>query len=64
MKAIFASKKKPVKKLAPVAVPETDLTEVSVEIPKTESVCEILPLDDVETTARTLLAKLREERYL
>lgn len=64
VKAIFASKKKPVKKLAPVAVPETDLTEVSVEIPKTESVCEILPLDDVETTARTLLAKLREERYL
>lgn len=64
VKAIFASKKKPVRKLAAVPVPGMDLDEVSVVIPKTESVCEFLPLDDVETTARSLLAKLREERYL
>ena len=37
---------------------------MKVEIPKMESVCEFLPLDDVQQTAKTLLAKLREERYL
>jgi electron transfer flavoprotein beta subunit len=38
--------------------------EVSVQIPKMESVCEFLPLEDMGQTAKTLLAKLREGRYL
>jgi electron transfer flavoprotein beta subunit len=38
--------------------------ELSVRIPKMESVCEFLPMEDVGQTAKLLLAKLREGRYL
>jgi electron transfer flavoprotein beta subunit len=64
VRSIFAAKKKPAKKLAAIAAPQMELKELSVTIPTTDSVCEILPLDDLEGTARALLMKLREERYL
>ena len=40
------------------------VSEISILIPKIESVCEFLPLDDMEQTARMLLKRLKEERYL
>ena len=61
---IFAAKKKPVEKIPEIESPEMKIDEISVEIPKMESVCEFLPTDDLDETARTLLARLREERYL
>jgi electron transfer flavoprotein beta subunit len=61
---IFAAKKKPVEKLAAVGVNKMNVEEIAVEIPKMESVCEFLPMDDVRETAKLLLLKLREERYL
>lgn len=64
VRSIFAAKKKPVKKLAGIAAKEMELKELSVMIPTTDSICEMMPLEDLEEAARKLVMKLREERYL
>jgi electron transfer flavoprotein beta subunit len=64
VRAIFAAKKKPVEKLASINGMAMNVEELSVEIPKMESMCEFLPMDDLRETAKILLSKLREERYL
>lgn len=64
VKAIFNAKKKPVEKLDAVEDPIMGWTEQNIGIPKIESVCEFFPVDDLEQAARSLMAKLREERYL
>jgi electron transfer flavoprotein beta subunit len=61
---IFAAKKKPVDKIPAIEGSAMEVDEVSVEIPKMESVCEFLPVEDMDETARTLLRRLKEERYL
>lgn len=64
VRAIFAAKKKPVEKIEGIPGTPMNAAEVSVEIPKMESVCEFLPVEDMAETAKTLLSKLREERYI
>ena len=64
VRAIFAAKKKPVDKIAGRDGDESWMSEVSVEIPKIESTCEFLPIENMEETAKTLLKRLKEERYL
>lgn len=64
VRAIMAAKKKPVEKMDGIDGPSAGVEEVSVKIPKLESVCEFLPLDDLQQSAKILLARLREERYL
>jgi electron transfer flavoprotein beta subunit len=64
VRAIFAAKKKPVDKMEGISGSPMSVEEVSVQIPKMESVCEFLPMDDAGQTAKLLLAKLREGRYL
>jgi electron transfer flavoprotein beta subunit len=64
VREIFAAKKKPVEKLTATSSERMDVTEISVEIPKMESVCEFLPVDDLSLTAKTLLTRLKEERYI
>lgn len=64
VRAIFAAKKKPVEKMEGVSGTPMSVEEVSVQIPKMESVCEFLPLDDMGQTVKILLGKLREGRYL
>jgi electron transfer flavoprotein beta subunit len=64
VKAIFAAKKKPVEKLPEIGAGKMNISEVSVKIPKMESVCELIPAEDVEEAARVLLRRLKEERYL
>ena len=64
VRAIFAAKKKPVEKIEGIEGAPMGVTEVSVEIPSMDSVCEFLPLDDLNETSKILLSKLREERYL
>ena len=38
--------------------------EISVDIPKMESVCEFIEADDPDETVTTLLTRLTEERYI
>ncbi len=64
VRAIFAAKKKPVEKIEALAGTPMNVAELSVEIPRMESVCEFLPLEDMNETSKLLLSKLREERYL
>ncbi len=64
VRAIFAAKKKPVEKIEGIQSEPMSVVQEAVEIPKVESVCEFLPLDDIEETSKILLSKLREERYL
>ena len=65
VRSIFAAKKKPVDKLAEIEGNAMPINEVSVKIPKMESVCEFLPAeDDMAETAKILLRRLREERYI
>lgn len=64
VRSIFAAKKKPVEKLEGIAAASMGVEELSVNIPKMESVCEFLSIEDMGETAKTLLAKLREGRYL
>jgi electron transfer flavoprotein beta subunit len=64
VRAIFAAKKKPVEKIEGITGSPMGVSEVSVEIPKMESICEFLPLDDMSATSKILLSRLREERYL
>ena len=64
VREIFAAKKKPVDKLPMIEGTRMDVTEISIEIPKMESVCEFLSVDDLGLTAKTLLKRLKEERYI
>lgn len=64
VKAIFAAKKKPVDKKAEIGAEPMKLGEVAVKIPKMESVCELIPAEDMDEAARQLLRRLKEERYL
>lgn len=64
VRAIFAAKKKPVEKMDGIDATPMNAAELSVAIPKMETVCEFLPIEDMGDTARTLLTKLREGRYL
>jgi electron transfer flavoprotein beta subunit len=64
VRAIMAAKKKPVEKIPEISAAPMKVEEVKVVIPKLESVCEFLPLDDLQQTAKILLTRLREERYL
>jgi electron transfer flavoprotein beta subunit len=64
VKAIFAAKKKPVEKMGAINGIRGGVTQLSVDIPKVTSVCEMIPADDPSAMAQTLLKRLREERYL
>ena len=64
VKAIFGAKKKPVEKLSETGAKKMTIAEVSVKIPKMESVCELIPGEDMDEAARVLLKRLKEERYL
>ena len=64
VKAIFAAKKKPVEKVPEIGAGKMAILEVSVQIPKMESVCELIPSEDMEDAARVLLRRLKEERFL
>jgi electron transfer flavoprotein beta subunit len=64
VRAILMAKKKPVKKIPEIKSPGMEFDELSVEIPKMESVCEFLSVEKVEAAARTLWIRLKEERYL
>jgi len=64
VRAIFAAKKKPVVKLEAIDQGKMMLTELSVEIPKIESVCEFIDMEDPNQAVKTLLARLTEERYI
>ena len=64
VRAIFAAKKKPVDKVPEIQTDTMGISEISVEIPKMESVCEFVPADDMSEAAKVLLKKLKEERYL
>ena len=64
VRAIFAAKKKPVEKIEEIDASAMGIEEISVEIPKVESLCEVLPIDDMDDAAKLLIQKLREERYL
>jgi len=64
VRRILAAKKMPVEKLEEVKPTSMAVEELSVEIPKMEIKCEFLPTEDLKETARMLLKKLKEERYL
>ena len=64
VRAIFSAKKKPVEKLSEKEEPLTNISEISVRIPLEESICEFIPTEAIDETARILLSRLKEERYL
>ncbi len=64
VRAIFAAKKKPVDKMPGIEAKAMAVEEISVQIPKMESVCEFISAEDVQESVKTLLTRLREERYL
>ena len=64
VRAIFAAKAKPVEKLPEIAAKKMAVAELSARIPKMESVCEFVPSEDIDEAARTLLKRLKEERFL
>lgn len=64
VRAIFAAKKKPVTKLDGMERPKMPLAQLSVEIPKTESVCEFFDAENLDQAAAALLNRLTEEKYL
>ena len=64
VRGILAAKKKPVEKAAGIEAAPMAVREISVEIPRMESKCEFLPLEDIDQTAKTLLKRLKEERFL
>ena len=64
VRAIFAAKKKPVEKMDGTAGRAMATEEISVDIPKMESVCEFIEADDPDETVTTLLTRLTEERYI
>lgn len=64
VRAIFSAKKKPIERLQEIKTTLTNISEKSVEIPQMESVCEFIPVEAIDETARILLSRLKEERYL
>ncbi|MCK5163783.1 MAG: electron transfer flavoprotein beta subunit/FixA family protein [Desulfobacula sp.] len=64
VRAIFAAKKKPVIKLNGIEQGKMPLQEISVEIPKIESVCEFIDAQDPNEAVKSLLTRLSEERYI
>jgi electron transfer flavoprotein beta subunit len=64
VRRILAAKKMPVEKIPGIDTDPMPAEEISVEIPTIESVCEFLPVDDINQAAEMLLNKLKEERYL
>jgi electron transfer flavoprotein beta subunit len=64
VRAIFAAKKKPVIKLEATDQGKMALTELEVTIPRMESVCEFIPVEDLGQAVKTLLSRLTEERYI
>ncbi len=64
VRAIFAAKKKSVVKLDGTDQGKLPLQEISVEIPKSESVCEFIDAEDPNEAVKTLLTRLKEERYI
>lgn len=64
VKSIFAAKKKPFQKIEAIKAEPMEIEEITVEKPKQESVCDFLPLDDMEVTSKMLLEKLRGGRYI
>lgn len=64
VREIFAAKKKSIDKFPSENGSGMDVTEISVEIPKMASICEFLPVDDFSSMAKTLLRRLKEERYI
>lgn len=64
VRRILAAKKTPVEKLAEIESDGMPAREISVEIPKMESTCEMIPVEDPGQAVETLLKRLKEERYL
>ena len=64
VRGILAAKKKPVEKLEEIESDVMPAKEVSVEIPRMESACEMIPFEDADQVIETLLKRLKEERYL
>ncbi len=64
VRAIFAAKKKKVIKLDGTDDGKMALEELSVDIPKTESVCEFIDAENIDEAAKTLLTRLTEERFI
>ena len=62
--AIFAAKKKKVIILDGIEQGKMPLQEISVEIPKIESVCEFIDAQDPNEAVKSLLTRLSEERYI
>lgn len=64
VRGIMAAKKKPVEKIEEIQADTMSVQELSVEIPKMESKCEIITVEDIGEAAKMLLKRLKEERYL
>jgi electron transfer flavoprotein beta subunit len=64
VRRILAAKKAPVERFDEIQVPSIGAEEISVEIPKMETICEFLPVENMGQTAQLLLGRLKEERYL
>lgn len=64
VRAIFAAKKKQVIKLDSVDGESPKVSEIGVEIPKVESVCEFIEAEDPNEAVKNLLSRLTEERYI
>jgi electron transfer flavoprotein beta subunit len=60
----MAAKKKPVEEFTEIESEKMSAREISVEIPKMESACEVIPVEDLDQTAAMLVKRLKEERYL
>jgi electron transfer flavoprotein beta subunit len=64
VRQILVAKKKPVSKIPEIEGNPMGVQEISVEIPKMESICDFLPVEDLNDSARALLKRLKEDRYL
>lgn len=64
VRGILAAKKKPVENIPEIDAEKMGASELSVEIPKMESQCEFIAVEDLKQTASQLVQRLKEERYL
>lgn len=64
VRAIFAAKKKKVVTLDGTDATPAALEEISVDIPKIDSVCEFIDAEDPNEAVKNLLTRLTEERYI
>ncbi len=64
VRGILAAKKKPVDKIPEIDTEKMGAMELSVEIPKMDSQCEFIAVEDLVQTASQLVKRLKEERYL